>query len=167
MSGSLKWYERGNMGLLIPGILMVVVGIGCFAGAFALSTALGSLIITGITLVGTGGFMIWFGWGTNFEKQEEQQILTSGVKAHATIITATPTGIVVNKHPQYEFVVRLVIPDHPAYQTVHKQGVPPDITPESLAPGRVLTVYSQPNDPLDIVIDFAESGPAPHPTGQL
>jgi len=168
--GGLTWSERANWGLLIGGFAMEAAAILFFVIAWAASIIRVSFIVTGVIMALGGLLLLVLGWGNDEEKDDDERIRNSGISGSATVEAVQPTGVVVHKQPQLAMQLRLHLSGKPPYLITHKEVVPKEIA-ETLTPGRSLRTKSDPNDPLNVVIDWdgerpAESGPSTSPISE-
>lgn len=166
MSSGLTWSERANWGLLIGGIVMGVGSIVFFVVAAVVPELRVSFIITGVAFVVSAAFMIRLGWGSDDTAEEEEVLRKSGVHAKATITAISPTGTTRHGRAEMKMQLRLEVPGKPPY-LIWKTDMVPSETVAQLTVGRPISVHSDPNDTLDIAIDWDNLNDVSSPGGWL
>jgi hypothetical protein len=146
------------------GALLVVIALGCLAGAAVagavwlmqgknLMGAVIALGATGVSLLIPGGILLVMGFGFRKAEEDARRIQERGVQAFAEIRSVQRTGMSVNDVPQYQLEL-----------TVQRKGEPPvsastklllDFTAAAaLQPGATVPVVVDPDDPSKVVLDM-------------
>ena len=166
MCSGLSWSERANWGLLIGGIVMAVSGIAFLVVGALVPILRVSFIITGVIFIPCAALMIRLGWGSDDTADEEDVIRKSGVHAKATITAIEPTGTTRHGRTEMKMQLRLEVPGKPPY-LIWKTDMAPSEAVAQLTVGRPISVHSDPNDTLDIAIDWDNLNDVSSQTGWL
>lgn len=151
----LNWAERSEWMLLGGGILMMICGVGFFVVAMSNSSVRVSFLITGTIMLLSGLAMAYMGWGSDTRRKDEEQVLLTGIRGTATIMAIQPTGESVRKKSEVDLQLRSTLPGHPPYLITKTDLIEPGAL-ASLAVGSAIPIVADPDDPLDITIDWEQ-----------
>ena len=123
--------------------------IGGIAFTVALpSIGIGQIWIAVAVVIGVVYFLI------NRRSDRKLALRQTGLPGTAQILEATQTGVYINENPQVKLSLNVQAQGIPPYQTEIKATVPL-IALGVLGSGRPLTVYVNPDDHEDILIDWS------------
>lgn len=125
--------------------------LGGLVGVFFLFTDLGP---GGLAVMGIPGF-IFFVLGLLGKRKEKKAafIRLHGIQGTATLVSATPTGMRVNRIPQYAFTMTIQVEGREPYEAVTKLLVSPQST-AMLTPGFTIPARVHPEDPKEFILEF-------------
>ena len=114
-----------------------------------------ALIMAIAAMFGTGVFAFVMSQSSR-QSEFEASMQRDGLRGVATIVRAESTNLLVNKRPQVNLLLRVELPDRPAYE----QGVA-ELVPfgQSAMPGRKLRVYVDAKDRTRLLLDWASAPP--------
>jgi hypothetical protein len=123
-----RWIPIAGKGLIPAGAVLGIVGIG--------------LLVWGA---------LWWKKAAN-----AQRLLAVGEPGQAWILGLSQTGVYVNNNPQVELQLRVQSPSHGVYEVSRKEVVPM-LMIGRITNGHPLPVKVDPQNPQDLVIDWAHS----------
>lgn len=133
---------------------------------FAGGTIIFTLVIVVFSLAATIiPLVLVFRWLSKM-KNQNQQILMTGIAAQARVVQMGPTGMTVNDAPQMNIVVEVHPPPMPGYREAappfmaNLQALVPVYAMGRVQPGAMVPVrfQSQPGMPPQVAIDFRAMG---------
>jgi hypothetical protein len=123
-----RWIPIAGKGLIPAGVVLGVVGFGLLAWGIA-----------------------WWKKAAN-----AQRLLAVGEPGQAWIMALSQTGVYVNNNPQVQLQLRVQTASHGFYEVTRKEVVPM-LMIGRITNGHPLPVKVDPQNPHDLVIDWAHS----------
>jgi hypothetical protein len=138
--------------------ILIAVGVVCLLAGTALLVS-ASYLLAGL-LVGAGVLVLTVVpfVGVLGTARNARFLQANGIAASAEILGLSQTGTYINEQPMVGFTLRVMAPGREVITLDHQQVVP-HVALGSIAPGRLVGVLVDPQNPATLVIDWGSIAP--------
>ncbi|MEO7923231.1 MAG: hypothetical protein ABIR30_06090 [Chitinophagaceae bacterium] len=140
---------------IIGGIIGLLVGIGA-----VVATAGQTGIYMGLGMLALFGGMFYLFYRLFFKSMiNASRLQKTGISGKARILEVSDTGVTINNNPQVKLLLEVRNSFGQKY-TTHCRVLVPRINPGAYAPGMEVPVKIDPNNEMNVVLDFTGTQPA-------